>query len=96
MARCDGPNCDAEIVWAETPEGKRQPFNREPDPNGNRVLVGRGPDRPPLALNAHEVADEAGWTRSDGLRRLREAEVLYMPHHATCVDRDRFKGPRRG
>ena len=32
MAKCDRPSCGAEIVWAETPEGKRQPFDREPNP----------------------------------------------------------------
>lgn len=81
MAKCDGPNCDADVVWAETPGGGRQPFNREPSEEGNRYLLGRGPTRPPLAVAASAI-DEGGYD-------LREC--LYMPHHATCVDADHFR-----
>lgn len=92
MAKCDGPNCGEDVVWAETANGKRQPFNREPDPKGNRVLLGRGPDRPPLAIRADALdpddIHEDGYTLSD-----LEA-CHYMPHHATCADVDQFRRPR--
>lgn len=81
MAECDGPNCTAEVVWAETTDGRRQPFDRVPTEDGNRYLLGRGPNRPPLAV-AVSAIDEGGYD-------LRECR--YMPHHATCVDVERFR-----
>jgi len=80
VASCKG--CGAAIVWAVTPEGKRQPFDRVPDSKGNRVLLGRGPDRPPLALpiNVLVGGPEEPRNLNDGLR----GQVAYMPHHATC------------
>jgi hypothetical protein len=85
--RCDGPNCGAEVVWAETLEGKRQPF--EPNPEGNRVLLGRGLERLPLALPLTQIEDDSG---IGGFlhTRLRE-EAAYMPHHATCPDVERLR-----
>lgn len=92
MAECDGPNCDAQVVWAETPEGSRQPFDREPDPKGNRILIGRGPDKAPLALNLKVLSDDVlGGALHDQIRQ----EATYMPHHATCPDAEQFRGPRR-
>lgn len=76
MAKCDG--CGAAIVWAETLDGKRQPFDREPDEKGNRVLLGRGPVRPPLAIPSSNVVPCP-------------EETLYMPHHAVCPDAERFR-----
>lgn len=91
MSKCDGPNCDADVVWAETPSGARQPFDREPAENGNRVLLGRGPNRPPLAIPASEFdPHNPTYDRPEWL-----AGCLYVPHHATCPDRDRFKGSRK-
>lgn len=88
MARCDGPNCGAEIVWGETPDGRRQPFDREPSEKGNRVLLGRGPDRAPLALSLSLLSDDA---LGGALHEQVRAEAAYVPHHATCPDRDRFR-----
>lgn len=94
MANCSG--CGAEIVWAETPDGKRQPFDREPNSAGNRVLLGRGPNRPPLAIPPPTSALFGGEGRPITVGKAGDdgpplAEVLYMPHHATCPERDRFR-----
>ena len=91
MAKCDGPNCDADVVWAETPAGKRQPFDRAPA-EGDWILLGRGPEKAPLAIHRKLLTeDAAGGAVYEQIRK----EAGYVPHHATCVDRDRFKGPRR-
>jgi hypothetical protein len=90
VAKCDGPNCDAEIVWAETPAGAKQPFDREPDPKGNRVLLGRGPDRPPLAIPASIVEGTGALEAKVGAGEPLLDECRYVPHHATCPDRGRF------
>jgi hypothetical protein len=80
VAKCDG--CGADIVWAETPSGAKQPFNREPDAKGNRVLLGRGPDKPPLALSRAAV---------DVGRIYDEGGIYYVPHHATCPEVESFR-----
>lgn len=70
MAEC---GCGAQILWAETEDGKRAPFDREPDPSGNRVLLGRGPSRPPLAVPPARVV-------------MCPDDCLYVSHFATCPD----------
>jgi hypothetical protein len=86
-------------VWAETPEGRRQPFDREPDPEkGNRVLLGRGPLRAPLALPPTMLSMAVPHTPSAkklALGWIRGTGVAYVPHHATCPEVERFRsGPR--
>jgi hypothetical protein len=87
---CDG--CGATMLWAITVNGKPQPFNPEPidtDPGtGDRVLIKRHGDAP-LALRDTDLGD--------GIRiaAKRHGLAFYRPHHATCPDRDKFKGPRR-
>ena len=76
MAICNG--CGAAIVWAETADGKRQPFDREPDREGNRILLGRGPNRPPLALPLERIDPHFGD------EQVKTLGAIYMPHHATC------------
>jgi hypothetical protein len=80
---CTGKDCVARIVWAETPNGKEQPFDRVPAFEGARVLIGRGPDRLPLAISPTAIAGEID---------LRGA--LYMPHHATCPNAHSFRRKR--
>lgn len=65
------------MLWASTLADQRQPFDPEPDPAGNRVLLMRG-DRPPLAvpLGHFEFGEAAQDARGHG--------AVYMPHHATC------------
>jgi hypothetical protein len=76
MAECG--SCKADIVWADTPRGSKQPFDREPNPEGNRVLLGRGPNLPPLALPVDLI--DAG----PSMLGPAVDECRYMPHHATC------------
>jgi hypothetical protein len=80
--------CGAAMLWAETPDGNRQPFNPKPDPEGNRVLLGRGRDRSPLAVPVTALGDY------EGAAPL--SECFYMPHHATCPERDRFRRAKKG
>jgi len=72
-------------VWAETPRGKRQPFDRKPNAKGNRILLGRGPDRPPLALPLECFNPQIG----EEQRAIMGA--IYMPHHATCIAVKEFR-----
>jgi hypothetical protein len=96
LAKCEGANCGADIVWAETPDGKRQPFDREPTPEGNRYLLGRGARRPPLAIPVANMGylrdvdreDVTDGTGHNALEAMTEAR--YIPHHATCPDVARF------
>lgn len=81
-AACRG--CGAPVVWALTLHGSRQPFDREPNPDGNRALLTRG-DGPPLAVPREAVA---GDRITDARLRL----FLWMPHYATCSDAERFRG----
>jgi hypothetical protein len=67
-------------VWAETPSGASQPFDRMPgDEKGSRVLIGRGPGAPPLAVPANVIR----FSDEEVTREVRE-HALYTPHHATC------------
>ena len=84
MAKCGG--CGADIIWGETVGGKRQPFDREPNAGGNRLLVGRGPDEPPLVLIAGEVAAYLPMPEQEALVGAR-----YMPHHATCPNAEDYR-----
>lgn len=79
------------MLWAVTTNGKPQPFDPEPleEPgSGDRVLVKRLEDAP-LALSMADL--------NDGIRLAaqRHGLAFYRPHHATCPERDRFKGPRK-
>lgn len=81
MAECRG--CGAQIVWAETPDGKKQPFDREPNDAGNRILLGRGPRTPPVAVPVGALMPESGIAQLTLIR--------YMPHHATCPEVKSFR-----
>ncbi|WP_053208299.1 hypothetical protein [Jiangella muralis] len=64
--------CGADVVWAITAAGKRQPLNATPDPAGN--------------VAAHR--DGTGTRRARAVvpdRPLMGFERLYMPHAATCA-----------
>lgn len=78
--------CGAAIVWAETPDGNKQPFDREPNSAGNRVLLGRGPNTPPLAVPETFFDPEAKELDAEAF-----AKCVYMPHHATCPKAEEFR-----
>lgn len=98
MTFCEA--CHRPVFWTLTRNRKRRPIDYEPDPDGNIVL---GDQVQPDELNREEwgrsygrelwhetvltKAERAGWiVERDG--------PLYMPHHATCPDVDRFRRNR--
>lgn len=83
MATCKG--CGKPVVWAETPDGHKQPFDREPNSEGNRILLGRGPHRPPLVLPLEHLDPPYGQPQ------VATMDCIYMPHHATCAKVDDFR-----
>lgn len=38
MAKCR--SCEALVIWAQMPSGKMAPFDEEPDPKGQWVIIG--------------------------------------------------------
>lgn len=44
------PQCEARVLWAVEPTGKRTAFELAPSAKGNRILVLRGPGRLPVAV----------------------------------------------
>lgn len=87
--------CGATMIWAVTINGKKQPFDPQPidgDPGkGDRVLMKRLVDDEgdmPLALSQSDLTDAI--RLSAGRHRI----AFYRPHHATCPEREQFKGPQ--
>lgn len=85
--------CKAPMLWAVTVNGKRQPFDPEPTEEGTYLLSHEQQGRPPVARHQDEAARETlrkqAATRGEPLR-------LFVPHHATCPEREKFrKGKRR-
>lgn len=78
-------SCGADLIWAETTNNVPQPFNRQPDPEGNRLLLGRGSERAPLAIDP-AIVDGAS-----GMIGTLIDECRYMPHHATCINADQHR-----
>ena len=70
MATCK--SCDAEIRWAETPNGKGIPLDPEPVENGNLVMVELNPGGP-LKVR-HVVKGE----------ELGDSVPRYRAHFVTC------------
>lgn len=76
MATCR--SCGAEIVWAETVRGKRQPIDPLPVEKGKIVLRERE-GKAPLAI----VVDV------DPLPGM--SEPKHLAHHATCPDAEQWR-----
>lgn len=83
MSVCRGENCHRPIRWVLTKtNGKLQPVDPDPDPEGNLLVVGySGPARTPV------VVVEPPGQEALGLAE----ETRYMPHHATCPDVQEFR-----
>lgn len=82
--RCRGENCGRPIRWAVTEAGKPIPIDPDPVDDG------------PLVMTSLEVGAETVKVR--GLKRGETPPPeapRYMPHHATCVDRDSFARRRK-
>jgi hypothetical protein len=67
------------MIWATNQAGRAQPFDAEPSPKGTSTLT-TGSDG---VIRARLVPAEQ--------RRGLFSEPLYMPHHATCPDAERFR-----
>lgn len=76
MAVCR--SCGAEIIWAETVKGKRQPIDPLPVGKGDIILRDR-PGEDPLALVV----------LADPLPGM--SEPKHLPHHATCPDAEEWR-----
>lgn len=83
--RCSEATCRAELLWAATPKGKRNPLDPRPTLEGNIRLELR-PDRT-LDLAHTLTALELEAARAAG-------EALYTSHFGTCPAREEFR--RRG
>lgn len=71
--------CKEQIIWGMNPKtGKRQPFNAEPDPDGNRVMDEFN--------NVYPITK--GEPVPEGMTGP------WLPHHATCPYREQFRRPR--
>lgn len=70
-------SCGAAIIWAVTRNEKSIPLDAEPSPEGNVVLddLRNATVLGPLDLLLHD----------------RDAQPLYMPHHASCPDGEEWK-----
>ena len=78
--------CGARMIWAKTINGKDQPLDAEPSPQGNILL---DDSEPPVArvlraeqLEAIRTAYAAGEVG---------APKLYTPHHGTCPKAAEFR-----
>lgn len=80
--------CKAEMVWALTVKGNRQPFDPEPTEEGTYLLEHKEQGKPPVARHQDAAARET-------LRRQAAARgeplKLFVPHHATCPSRAQFR-----
>lgn len=70
MKKCR--SCDAPIIWALTPSGRKVPLDAEPSPEGNlRVYDINNPTVAYLRPTDREAAKAGG-------------QPLYISHFATC------------
>ena len=79
------------MIWTVTITGAKQPINTTPSRDGNLVLLKRdGTDAqsPPLSLEISNLTERA----RDAAKE--HGVAFYLPHHATCPERGKFKGPR--
>ena len=81
MARCKG--CGAEIIWIETPKGKRMPC----DPGKVPYWEKKGAPDKVVTPSGEVVRCYLGGD-------LNKADYGYIPHWRTCPDAGRFR--RRG
>lgn len=95
MAKCDGPNCGAEIIWALSEKGKRTPVDAAPTEEGNTLLIHRAVGEPPTAHIVRK--DERAQMETERRYRVEhlghpdEPLRLYVPHWSTCPDAKKFK-----
>lgn len=87
VAECS--KCHAPIVWCATVNGKMQPIDAEPNPDGNLRMT------PNFRPTERGVLQEVVVIRKDEQPDLfADPVVRYMPHHATCPFADEFRKPK--
>lgn len=89
----DGPHCskcDAPIKWFSTVNGKPQPVDREPNPDGNLIVTGN-----------YRHVERMGALEEIRVVTKAERESMFppegdrwMPHHATCPNVADFRKPK--
>lgn len=82
--------CSAPILWCATVNGKMQPVDLEPNPDGNLRLSGnyRQTDRGVLPeIVVIKKGEEPGL--------FDEPFVRYYPHHASCPNAEEFRKPKK-
>ena len=72
-------SCEAEIVWALTERGKRQPFDVKPSEAGNYVLDDATDEEGRPVKLARYIGPSPDSLFEDPRER-------FVPHHATCPD----------
>lgn len=88
----DGPHCSkcgAEISWFVTVNGKFQPVDRAPNPDGNMRLSG---NFRPTEKGVHP--EIVVITKSELESLFPPEGDRYMPHHATCPHAEEFRKPK--
>lgn len=78
-AKCS--KCDEPILWCATVNGKMQPLDLAPNPDGNIVLTKNFRPTERGVLQECRVLTKA--EREPGLF-TEDTEERFMPHHATC------------
>lgn len=77
-------SCHQPILWAITPNGKNMPLDPVPDDKGSAVWARRYHPTGSLVLERIDPIDQPTLAVTAG-------EVRYMPHHATCRDKDSWR-----
>jgi hypothetical protein len=73
-------SCGAEIVWAVTEKGRRQPFDVKPHPEGRWTLdEATDEEGRPVKLARYVPLAPTASLFADPFPR-------FVPHHATCPD----------
>lgn len=83
IERCRSANCGAEVIWLRhVHTGRYAPIDAHPVPNGDVVVI---EDDGTYAVLSRPAREKARKLLSD----------LYLQHHKTCPDRERWsKRPR--
>lgn len=84
--------CQAPILWAATVNGKMQPLDAEPNPDGNIRLTPNYRQTDRGVLQECRVIPKTELAR-DGL--FEDPNPRYMPHHATCPFAEEFRRPKK-
>lgn len=91
LGTCRAETCRAPILWALTINGRTQPFDPEPNPEGDFVLIRRLDS---LSDGEHPLAVSHSRLGLGGDEILAAGAATYMPHHATCPARKEFADAR--